>query len=124
MQLVHINVGAVRRLRVGERQLMSAIGKTSIDGAVAVGALGMAGDQQADLSVHGGRDKAVYAFPMEHLVYWQQQRAQHGVSLFDARLCGRELEHHRPARAAGLHWRYPAFPGLCVAHHPASRALR
>jgi MOSC domain-containing protein YiiM len=86
MQLVHINVGAVRRLRVGERQLMSAIGKTSIDGAVAVGALGMAGDQQADLSVHGGRDKAVYAFPMEHLVYWQQQRAQHGVSLFDESL--------------------------------------
>jgi MOSC domain-containing protein YiiM len=86
MQLVHINVGAVRRLRVGERQLMSAIGKTSIEGAVAVGSLGMAGDQQADLSVHGGRDKAVYAFPMEHLAYWQQQRAQHGVSLFDESL--------------------------------------
>ena len=86
MQLMHINVGAVRRLRVGERQLMSAIGKTPVEGTVTVSPMGLSGDQQADLSVHGGKDKAVYAFPMEHLDYWQQQRAQHGVSLFDESL--------------------------------------
>ena len=83
MQLLHINLGTVRRLRVGERNLMSAIGKTPVAGPVAVGPLGLAGDEQADLSVHGGLDKAVYAFPLAHLAYWQQQRVAHGVSLFE-----------------------------------------
>jgi len=85
MQLVHINLGQVRPLRVGERKMMSAIGKTPapVPGPVAVGPLGLAGDEQADLSVHGGLDKAVYAFPLEHLAYWQQQRLAHSVSLFE-----------------------------------------
>ena len=82
-QLVHINLGKVRPLRVGERKLMSAIGKTPVPGPVEVGPLGLAGDEQADLSVHGGLDKALYAFPLEHLAYWQQQRVVHGVSLFE-----------------------------------------
>jgi MOSC domain-containing protein YiiM len=82
-QLVHINMGKVRPLRMGERKLMSAIGKTPVSGPVAVGLLGLAGDEQADLSVHGGLDKAVYAFPLEHLAYWQQQRVARSVSLFE-----------------------------------------
>jgi len=82
-QLVHINLGKVRPLRMGERKLMSAIGKTTVSGPVAVGLLGLAGDAQADLSVHGGLDKAVYAFPLEHLAYWQQQRVARSVSLFE-----------------------------------------
>jgi len=83
MQLVHIQLGKVRPLRVGQRKLMSAIGKTSVTGPVCVGLLGLTGDEQADPSVHGGLDKAVYAFPLEHLVYWQQQRAAHSVNLFE-----------------------------------------
>jgi MOSC domain-containing protein YiiM len=83
LQLVHINLGQVRPLRVGERKLMSAIGKTPVFGPVRVGLLGLAGDAQADLSVHGGLDKAVYAFPLAHLAYWQQQRMAHSVSLFE-----------------------------------------
>jgi len=86
MQLAHINVGLVRPLRVGERKLMSAIGKTAVAGPVRVGLLGLTGDEQADLSVHGGLDKAVYAFPLEHLTYWQQQRVAQGVSLFEEAL--------------------------------------
>jgi MOSC domain-containing protein YiiM len=82
-QVVHINLGKVRPLRVGERKLMSAIGKTPVPGPVSVGPLGLAGDEQADLSVHGGLDKAVYAFPLEHLAYWQQQREARSVSLFE-----------------------------------------
>ena len=85
-QLVHINLGKVRPLRVGERKLMSAIGKTPVPGPVSVGPLGLSGDEQADLSVHGGLDKALYAFPLEHLAYWQQQRVVHGVSLFEETL--------------------------------------
>jgi len=38
-----------------------------------MGALDLEGDQQADLSVHGGRDKAVYAYPSEHYPFWKKQ---------------------------------------------------
>jgi MOSC domain-containing protein YiiM len=85
-RLLSIQTGKVRPLRVGERTLMSAIGKTSVEGPVAVGPLGLAGDEQADLSVHGGLSKAIYALPSEHLAWWQQQRQARGVTLFDEAL--------------------------------------
>jgi MOSC domain-containing protein YiiM len=47
---------------------------------VAVQALGLAGDEQADLSVHGGLAKAVYAYPAEHYAFWRTVRAQAGVA--------------------------------------------
>ena len=52
-------------------------------GPVAVARLGLAGDEQADLSVHGGLDKAVYGYPSEHLAFWQTKRLEHSVSLWD-----------------------------------------
>jgi MOSC domain-containing protein YiiM len=85
-RLLSIQTGKVRPLRVGERTLMSAIGKSPVDGAVTVGPLGLAGDEQADLSVHGGLSKAVYALPSEHLTWWQQQRQARGVTLFEETL--------------------------------------
>ena len=47
-----------------------------------VGSLGLAGDEQADLSVHGGLSKAVYALPSEHLTWWQAQRQTQGATMF------------------------------------------
>lgn len=85
-QLLSIQTGQVRPLRVAERKLMSAIGKTPVKGAVAVGPLGLAGDEQSDLSVHGGLSKAVYALPSEHLAWWQQQRQASGVTMFEETL--------------------------------------
>lgn len=85
-RLVSVQVGASRFLRVGERTLRSAIRKQAVDGPVAVGPLGLAGDEQNDLSVHGGLSKAVYALPQQHLAWWSAQRAAAGVSLFDAPL--------------------------------------
>ena len=82
----HVNVGTARRLKVGERSVLTAIGKTSVTGPVAVGPLGLAGDEQADLNIHGGLQKAVYAYPSEHLAFWQEQRRARGVSLFDEAL--------------------------------------
>ena len=82
-RVLSIQVGQVRPLQVGGRKLMSAMGKGTVSGPVAVGPLGLAGDEQADLSVHGGLSKAVYALPSEHLVWWQAQRQTRGVSLFD-----------------------------------------
>ncbi len=66
--------------------VLTAIGKQPVDGAVAVGPLGLAGDEQADASVHGGIAKAVYAYPREHAAFWRQVRAQAGVAAFDAEL--------------------------------------
>lgn len=82
-QLLSIQTGQVRPLLVDGRKLVSAIGKTSVAGPIAVGPLGLAGDEQADLSVHGGLSKAVYALPSEHLPWWQAQRQAQGVTLFD-----------------------------------------
>lgn len=84
--LLAIQTGQVRPLMVGGRKLVSAIGKTTVAGPIEVGVLGLAGDEQADLSVHGGLSKAVYALPSEHLPWWQAQRQAHGVTMFDEAL--------------------------------------
>lgn len=81
-----VNTGSARRLKVGERSVLSAIGKAPAAGAVAVGRLGLAGDEQADLNVHGGLDKAVYAYPAAHYAFWQAERRKRSVSLFDEAL--------------------------------------
>lgn len=85
-RLLSIQVGRVQPLQVNGRKLMSAIGKTPVAGQIAVGPLGLAGDEQADLSVHGGLGKAVYALPFEHLAWWQTQRQAHGTTLFEEHL--------------------------------------
>jgi MOSC domain-containing protein YiiM len=81
--VLSMQIGQVQPLRVGERKLMSAIGKTPVTGPVVLGPLGLSGDEQADLSVHGGLSKAVYALPSEHLAWWQVQRQIRGATLFE-----------------------------------------
>jgi MOSC domain-containing protein YiiM len=82
-RVLSIQIGAVKPLMVGGRKLMSAIGKTPVPGPVNVGPLGLTGDEQSDLSVHGGLSKAIYALPSEHLPWWQAQRQAQGVTLFE-----------------------------------------
>lgn len=83
-RIVSVQVGRSQPLRVGERTVQSAICKQTVDGPVAVGPLGLAGDEQNDLSVHGGLSKAVYALPHPHLAWWSAQRQAAGVSVPDA----------------------------------------
>ena len=64
-------------------QVMTAIGKRAVEGRPRCGPLGIEGDEQADLSVHGGPSKAVYAYPSEHYPFWQTVRAQAGVAPWD-----------------------------------------
>ena len=71
---------------MGGRNILTAIGKSPVAGPVAVGRLGLQGDEQADPNVHGGLDKAVYAYPSEHMAFWEAQRRSHGVSLFEETL--------------------------------------
>lgn len=86
MKVTSVNVGKARRIGVGTRTVMSAIGKRHARGRIGVLPLGLEGDEQADLSVHGGLSKAVYAYPSEHFDFWRTVRAQAGVALWDAAL--------------------------------------
>ena len=83
MRVMSVNLGMARAVRIGGRDVLSAIGKRPVDDAVAVQPLGLAGDEQADLSVHGGLAKAVYAYPSEHFSFWQTVRAQARAALWD-----------------------------------------
>lgn len=78
-QLVSVQTGAAQRMEIGGRSILTAIGKQALAGAVAVQPLGLLGDEQADLSVHGGLEKAVYAYPSEHYAYWQAARREAGL---------------------------------------------
>jgi MOSC domain-containing protein YiiM len=73
----------VRPLAAEGRTVMSGIGKRAVPGDVAVRRLGLEGDDQADPTVHGGLDKAVYAYPVQHYRFWQTVRAQAGVTGWD-----------------------------------------
>jgi MOSC domain-containing protein YiiM len=64
---------------IHDRNVLTAIHKQAVTGPVVVKRLGLTGDEQADLSVHGGFEKAIYAYPSEHYPFWRQARAQAGV---------------------------------------------
>src|SRR5678815_991080 len=74
-RLLSIQVGRIAPL--GPDAVPSGFIKTRIDGPVAVGQLGLAGDEQADLSVHGGPDKAVYGYAAVHLAEWARDFPEH-----------------------------------------------
>jgi MOSC domain-containing protein YiiM len=78
-----INVARAQARSIQGRQVLTAIGKRPVEGPVAVTLMGLAGDEQADLSVHGGLAKAVYAYPSEHHAFWQTVRAQARVAGWD-----------------------------------------
>ena len=63
-QLVSVNVGLPREVDWHGRVVRTSIWKEPVDGPVRVGALNLYGDQQSDLSVHGGEQKAVYVYRM------------------------------------------------------------
>ena len=86
-RVLQVCVGTARPLRLpGGRTLRSGIGKAPVAGTVMARALGLDGDEQADLNVHGGLQKAVYAYPSEHMAFWREPRRAHGVSIFDEAL--------------------------------------
>lgn len=82
-QLLSVQVGSAQRIKIHDRSVLTAGAKQGVTGSVPVLPLGLMGDEQADLSVHGGLEKAVYAYPVEHYAYWQDQRQQAGLGLID-----------------------------------------
>lgn len=85
-QLLSVQTGVARKAQIQCRSILTAIHKTAVTGPVPVMPLGLVGDEQADLSVHGGLDKAVYAYPSEHYPFWRDARQRAGVSGLDAQL--------------------------------------
>jgi MOSC domain-containing protein YiiM len=71
MRVVSVNVGLPREFEWQGRRVVTAIFKEPVAGPVRLRRLNFDGDVQADLQVHGGRDKAVYAYPSEHYPDWQ-----------------------------------------------------
>lgn len=71
MRIVSVNVGLPRPVTWNGRTHLTGIFKEPVAGRVALRGVNFAGDAQADLSVHGGPNKAVYAYPLEHYEYWR-----------------------------------------------------
>lgn len=71
--IVSVNLGQVRVIEWQGQKFPTGIFKTPVKGPVKVGTLGLRGDVQADLTVHGGKEKAVYAYPSEHYEDWKDQ---------------------------------------------------
>lgn len=73
MKIVAISVARPREVEWRGRSIRTSIFKTPISGRVRVTHGNIEGDQQSDLSVHGGPDKAVYAYPVEHYPFWRSE---------------------------------------------------
>lgn len=78
--LISVNVGLARDIEVAGRTVRTAYRKQPVAGPVQVNLLGLEGDEQVDLEVHGGLDKAIYAYPQEHYAFWNTVRAQARVA--------------------------------------------
>lgn len=78
-----INISRAQPTLINGQSVLTGIFKRPVDDRVQVGPMGIEGDEQADLSVHGGLSKAVYAYPREHYGFWQTVRAQAKVAAWD-----------------------------------------
>lgn len=73
MKLISVCVGLPRQVSWKGKPVMTGIFKQPVNGRVMLRSLNLDGDRQADLTVHGGAEKAVYAYPVEHYAYWRQE---------------------------------------------------
>jgi MOSC domain-containing protein YiiM len=73
MRIISINVGLPREILWHDKHVVTGIFKEPVEGPARLHTLNLDGDAQADLSVHGGIDKAVYAYPAEHYGFWRSE---------------------------------------------------
>jgi MOSC domain-containing protein YiiM len=73
MKLVSVNVGLPREVTWKGKTVSTGIFKEPVNRRVMVRSLNLDGDGQADLTVHGGLEKAVYVYPFEHYDYWRSE---------------------------------------------------
>jgi MOSC domain-containing protein YiiM len=73
MRIISLNVGRPRLVVWNGQTVSTGIYKLPVEGRVMLRALNLDGDRQADLTVHGGPEKAAYAYPAEHYAYWREE---------------------------------------------------
>ena len=73
VRIVSVNVGQPREIALRDRVVLTSIFKSPVQGRVAVRGHNIEGDRQADLRVHGGPYKAIYAYASEHYSYWAKE---------------------------------------------------
>lgn len=71
MKIISLNVSLPKIVEFRGEKVSTGIYNKPVEGKVKVRTLNLDGDKQADLTVHGGRDKAIYAYPSEHYPYWK-----------------------------------------------------
>src|SRR5262252_10886195 len=73
MSVQSVNVGSPREVLWRGRQIRTGIFKEPVAVRIAIGRLNIDGDQQADLKVHGGPQKAIYIYPADYYAFWREQ---------------------------------------------------
>lgn len=73
MKLVSLNCGLPREVLWRRQSVTTSIYKEPVSGRIPLRTLNLDGDRQSDLTVHGGKDKAVYCYPIEHYSYWRTE---------------------------------------------------
>jgi MOSC domain-containing protein YiiM len=81
MKIVSLNIGLPREVTWHGQAVTTGIFKEPVAGRVALRKLNFDGDRQADLTVHGGKYKAVYCYPVEHYAYWKKELPGHDLPL-------------------------------------------
>ena len=80
MKVLSVNVGLPKKVIFNGQLVSTAIFKDPVNGPIMVRKLNLDGDRQADPTVHGGVDKAVYSYPAEHYDYWRKQFPNTGIT--------------------------------------------
>ncbi len=81
MRIISLNIGLPRDVTWHGQVVTTGIFKEAVDGRIALRKLNLDGDQQADLTVHGGEYKAVYCYPLEHYDYWKKELPGHDLPM-------------------------------------------
>jgi MOSC domain-containing protein YiiM len=71
--LISVQVGIPRKVVRDGEEVLTGIFKAHVKGRLRMNTLNLEGDRQADLSVHGGPNKAVYGYPSEHYPFWKKE---------------------------------------------------
>jgi MOSC domain-containing protein YiiM len=81
MKLVSVNCGLPREFVWRGKNVTTSIFKEPVPDRIALRTLNLDGDRQSDLSVHGGKHKAVYCYPIEHYEYWKAELPGHALPM-------------------------------------------
>lgn len=102
-RIASVNVGGIRHVEWQGRDVTTGIWKHPVEGRVALRGVNFAGDDQADRTVHGGPDKAVYAYAREDYDYWRTEGMEVHDAMFGENLTTEGID--LSACVAGERWK-------------------